>query len=157
MNEAHIRAIASTMMQLDEVLEGVDAIAEGRESATVFYRKHNSYTPAERDRLRALITRVRTRMEALRERLAFTPEERTARHLVWCHCAVVSDYLEEVSGTGLLRYGAPNPAEADAATKEMRRIQGLLRDIAELASDNRVSDQAPQSGGGEVGGPHGRT
>ncbi len=134
MNEAHVRAVVSALAQVEEALDRIDAVVEGRESRGVFARVQNTYTQAERRRLGELASRIPARMETLRERFSAEPDVLNARRLIWSHCAVVSDYLEEVSGDGLFRYGQPDPIEARFATEKLREIQALLGELVQVGS-----------------------
>ena len=134
MNEAHIRAIVSTMTLLDEALDEFQSIAEGREAETVFYRQRNGFTTAQRGKLAVGVSEIRSLMRGLRDALDVRPDGRDARNLVWVHCAVLCDYLQEVAGPQLLRYGVPDPEKADLATALMREIEARLQSLGDLSS-----------------------
>ena len=159
MNEGHIRAIVSAMTLLDEALEGFEPIAEGREVETVFYRHLNGFSTAQRGKLAAGVSDIRSLMRGLRDTLEVRPDDRDLRDLVWGRCAVMCDYLEEGAGPHLLRYGTPDPERADLVTARVREIEARLRSLADLASGGRAvgspSGVVDPDEVGEAASPHG--
>jgi hypothetical protein len=125
------------MTLLDEALEDLQSIADGRKAETVFYRQRNGFTTAQRDELAAGVLEIRSLMRGLRNALDVQPNDRDARDRVWSQCEVICDYLEEVSGHQLLRYGAPDPQKADLVTARMREIQARLQSLSDLAWSSR--------------------
>jgi hypothetical protein len=146
------------MALLDEALEKIQPIAEGRKAETVFYRQRNGFTTAQRGELAAGVSEIRSLMRGLRDALDVRPSDRDARDRVWSQCEVMCDCLEEVSGRQLLRYGAPDPEKADLVTARMREIQARLQSLSDLAWTSRavgLPSGVVDPEEGEAADPHG--
>lgn len=147
MSQNHLRGIAVTLRVVDEALQSFRATAEGLTERGVMYEQGNDLSPSERTRIAAGVDALSSLLAEVRGSLGLPVEVRSVRTSIWAVCAVLSDYLDEVSPSRLIRYGEVPPELATYIGPRIEEMQRQLTSIAEAVGARSANGHAEEVDG----------
>jgi len=142
MREGHKRGASTTLLLLDEALCQFEQWAEGREIVSVLYREQNDLSARQRRSILSEIAKMRKVLEELREALGLEAETEAVAHLIRSRCSVMWEYLVELEGKRLRRYGELLPGLAeylDGRVAELTVRLGRILDASRGDTVRKVS------------------
>ena len=125
LNDNQIRHILSVISQVDSVLSRIDRLADSSDSP--FAREADDLSEDERDSIRGLVERLRSRMANVLALLGIpsTRKDMSARWSIESAFRVVDVSFSDLGGRRLQGYGELDPDTAELVAKlsvELRRI-----------------------------------
>jgi len=130
-DDIHRRGISITLGIVDEALCEMEQWANGREQCSVLYRESNTLSTEQRQRLLGQIMEMRATIQGLKDVLDLQERVESAIDAIRSKCWGFWEYLVELKGRHLSRYGdVPVELEQYIDPQVDRLIQGLI-DISE--------------------------
>jgi hypothetical protein len=132
LNENQERAVGVTLRLLEERLKRIEQVIDADEEG-ILYRRVARISPAEREKMRALLMAMREQIRRAAEQFHLRKEEQNAAREIVGTLSLAWESLEDARPRKLGAYGAVDPALKDTLDPILQQLIRLLFELEDVA------------------------
>jgi hypothetical protein len=141
LNPNQARAVAATLLLLEERLADTQRIASENEDG-ILYRRISHFTPTERDEMDNIILAMHEQIGRAADEFHLSPQERNAASHIIGTLSLTWESLEEVRPRKLQSYGEVDPALHESLEPILQQLIRLLFRLIDVASGTMRTKQS---------------